>query len=100
MADGVIDMHDMETIFSVTDAFGIHRESVSVELTKEDPGLVQTGSKRPAGSDPSSKPSIEMTIEITIPVTGTVEEFAQRLQAELEQMGYVATELDDEDEED
>ena len=30
----------------------------------------------------------------------TVEEFAQRLQAELEQMGYVATELDDEDEED
>ena len=96
MADGVIDMHDMETIFSVTDAFGIHRESVSVELTKEDPGLVQTGSKRPAGSDPSSKPSIE----ITIPVTGTVEEFAQRLQAELEQMGYVATELDDEDEED
>ena len=34
MADGIIDMHDMETIFSVTDALGIHRESVSVELTK------------------------------------------------------------------
>ena len=41
MADGIIDMHDMETIFSVTDSLGIHRESVTVELTKEDPGLVQ-----------------------------------------------------------
>lgn len=94
MADGIIDMHDMDTIFSVTDAFGIHRESVSVELTKEDPGLVQPCSNRPAGSDPSSKPSIE----ITIPATGTVEEFAQRLQTELERMGYVASELAEEDE--
>ena len=79
MADGIIDMHDMDTIFSVTDAFGIHRESVSVELTKEDPGLVQQGSNR--------------SVEITIPDTGTVEEFAQRLQTELEAMGYVVTEL-------
>ena len=86
MADGIIDMHDMDTIFSVTDAFGIHRESVSVELTKEDPGLVQPGSDR--------------SVEITIPATGTVEEFAQRLQTELEQMGYVATEPAEEDEED
>ncbi len=86
MADGIIDMHDMDTIFSVTDAFGIHRESVSVELTKEDPGLVQ--------------PSSNSSVEITIPATGTVEEFAQRLQTELEAMGYVATELAEEDEED
>ncbi len=86
MADGIIDMHDMDTIFSVTDAFGIHRESVSVELTKEDPGLVQPRSDR--------------SVEITIPATGTVEEFAQRLQTELEQMGYVATEPAEEDEED
>ena len=86
MADGIIDMHDMETIFSVTDGLGIHRESVSVELTKEDPGLVLPGSNR--------------SVEITIPATGTVEEFAQRLQTELERMGYVATELAEEDEED
>ena len=92
MAGGIIDMHDMDTIFSVTDTMGIHRESVSVELTKEDPGLVQSGSKRSQDSDPS--------IEITIPATGTVEEFAKRLQMELEQMGYVATELPEEDEED
>ena len=92
MASGIIDMHDMDTIFSVTDAMGIHRESVSVELTKEDPGLVQNSSKRSPDSDPS--------IEITIPATGTVEEFAKRLQTELEQMGFVATELSEEDEED
>ena len=84
MADGIIDMHDMETIFSVTDILGIHRESVSVELTKEDPGLVQPGSN---GS-----------VVITIPATGTVEEFAQRLQTELEGMGYVPTDPTEEDE--
>ena len=89
-------MHDMDTIFSVTDAMGIHRESVSVELTKEDPGLVQNSSKH----SPDSEPSSEMTIEITIPATGTVEEFAKRLQTELEQLGFVATELPEEDEED
>ncbi len=86
MANGIIDMHDMDTIFSVTDAFRIHRESVSVELTKEDPGLVQPGSN---GS-----------VEITIPATGTVEEFAQRLQTELERMGYVPSDPSEEDEED
>ncbi len=86
MADGIIDMHDMDTVFSVTDAMGIHRESVSVELTKEDPGLVLPGSN---GS-----------LEITIPATGTVEEFAQRLQTELERMGYVPSDPSEEDEED
>ena len=86
MAQGLIDMQVMDTIFSVTVALGIHRGSVSVELTKEDPGLVQPGSN---GS-----------VEITIPATGTVEEFARRLQTELEAMGYVATELAEEDEED
>ncbi len=54
MADGIIDMHDMETIFSVTDGLGIHRESVSVELTKEDPGLVQLGSIRSPDSSRSN----------------------------------------------
>ncbi len=86
MANGIIDMQDMETIFSVTDALGIHRESVSVELTKEDPGLVQSGPNR--------------SVEITIPATGTVEEFAKTLQKELEGMGYVATEPAEGDEED
>ena len=74
MPEGIITMQDMNVIFAVTDAMGIHRESVSVELTKEDPGAI---GKSPAGK-----------IEITVPESGTIGEFAQRLQSELEKMGY------------
>ena len=84
MPEGIIDMQAMETIFSVTDAFGIHRESVSVELSKEDPGSIQKSARG--------------TIEITVPESVTIEEFSLRLQTELEAMGYSADE--DEDEED
>ena len=84
MPDGIIDMQDMGVIFSVTDLMGIHRESVSVELTKEDPGLINKSDRG--------------IIEITIPETGTVEEFAQRLRSELEGLGYEEQEMDDEDE--
>ena len=84
MPDGIINMDDMNVIFSVTDLMGIHRESVSVELTKEDPGAVSRG----AGGK----------IEITIPETGTTAEFAPRVRAELEALGYTEVEPDDEDE--
>ncbi len=84
MAEGIIDMQDMEAIFAVTDAFGIHRESVSVELSKEDPGSIQKSS---GGA-----------IEITVPVSVTIQDFSTRLLAELEAMGYIAGV--DEDEED
>jgi len=83
MAEGIIDMQDMETIFSVTDGFGIHRESVSVELSKEDPGSIQKSARG--------------TIEITVPESVTIEEFSLRLQAELEAMGYSADEDGDEE---
>ena len=86
MAAGIIDMQDMEVIFSVTDSLGIHRESVRVELVKEDPGAIG----QVAGG----------MVEITIPESGTVEEFAQRLRAELEGLGYTAQTQEDEDEED
>jgi hypothetical protein len=76
-------MQDMGIIFSVTDLMGIHRESVSVELAKENPGLINKSDRG--------------IIEITIPETGTVEEFAQRLQSELQGMGYEEHELDEED---
>ncbi len=84
MAEGIIDMQDMEAIFAVTDAFGIHRESVSVELSKEDPGSIQKSSGG--------------TIEITVPASVTIQDFSLRLLAELEAMGYTAGE--DQDEED
>tara|TARA_B100001971_G_C17872629_1_gene374001 strand:- start:326 stop:589 length:264 start_codon:yes stop_codon:yes gene_type:complete len=83
MPDGIIGMQDMGIIFSVTDLMGIHRESVSVELSKEDPGLINKSDRG--------------IIEITIPETGTVEEFAQRLRSELEGMGYEEQDLDEED---
>ena len=83
MPDGIIDMQDMGIIFSVTDLMGIHRESVSVELSKEDPGLITKSDRG--------------IIEITIPETGTVEEFAQRLRSELEGMGYEEQQLDEDD---
>ena len=86
MPEGIIDMQDMDLIFSVTDPLGIHRESVRVELSKEDPGSI--------GRTDSG------IIEITVPETGAIEEFIQRLQGELDGMGYVPQELDeDEDEE-
>ena len=78
MAEGIIDMQDMEVIFSVTDSLGIHRESVRVELVKEDPGVIGQGN---AGG----------MVEITMPESGTVEEFAERLRAELEGLGIYGT---------
>ena len=81
MPEGIIDMQDMDLIFSVTDPLGIHRESVRVDLSKEDPGSIG----RTEGG----------IIEITVPETGPIQEFIQRLQDELEGMGYMAQELDD-----
>ncbi len=86
MPEGIIGMDEMAEIFNVTDTLGIHRESVSVELSREDPGSIErSGSGK---------------IEITIPETGTVQEFCQKLQSELESMGYTPVDLDEEDEED
>lgn len=86
MPGGIINMEDMNVIFSVTDLMGIHRESVSVDLTKEDPGAISRGD---GGK-----------IEITIPETGTTADFAPRVRAELEAMGYTEVDLDEDEEED
>ena len=83
MAEGIIDMQDMEVIFSVTDSLGIHRESVRVELVKEDPGAVGQGDGG--------------MVEITIPESGSVEEFAGRLRTELEGLGYASQEPENEE---
>ena len=84
MPNGIIGMGDMEVIFSVTDSLGIHRESVIVELTKEDPGSI--------GRDASGK------IEITVPETEAIKPFSMRIQAELEALGYTYQEYGSEDE--
>ena len=74
MPQGIIGMADMEVIFSVTDGFGIHRESVSVELTKEDPGSVGRGEHG--------------AIEITVPASQSAQEFSGHIEATLKEMGY------------
>jgi hypothetical protein len=74
MAEELISMEDMAAIFEVTDALGIHRESVRVELTKEDPGSIQKG----GGG----------IVEITLPVNESTEVFCRKLRIDLEAMGY------------
>ncbi len=90
MAEELIGMEDMEKIFEVTDALGIHRESVRVELTKEDPGSIQR-----AGDG---------IVEITLPVNESTEIFCRKLRIDLEAMGFRPSDAvlsyddDDEDE--
>ena len=57
--EDIISMSDMGLIFEVTDGHGIDRESIRVDLTKEDPGSVRKGE---AGM-----------IEITVPLTTSLE---------------------------
>lgn len=84
MPEGIIGMHDMEVIYQVTDPFGIDRETITVELAKEDPGSVGRNARG--------------IIEITVPETGTIEEFAARLASELAALGYTVAEADQEEE--
>ena len=70
----LITMEDMAVVFSVTDDFAIHRESVSVELSREDPGEV-TVSERGA-------------VEITLPASQSPADFAATIRSELEARGY------------
>ena len=69
----IITMEDMAVVFSVTDDFGIHRESVSVDLAREDPGeVIVDGGK----------------VEITLPASQTPDDFASTIRTELETRGY------------
>ena len=70
----IITMADMAVVFSVTDDFGIHRESVSVELAREDPGAVSI-------TDDGS-------VEITLPASLSPDDFAGAIRAALEANGY------------
>ncbi len=70
----LITMEDMAVVFSITDDYAIHRESVSVELAREDPGGVEITARG--------------TVEITLPASQSPEEFAGTIRAELEARGY------------
>ena len=70
----IITMDDMAVVFSETDAFGIHRESVSVELSREDPGSVHVNSRG--------------VVEITLPASTEVQAFTNEIRAQLVALGY------------
>ena len=70
----IITMEDMAAVFSVTDDFGIHRESVSVELAREDPGEVLVDERG--------------RVEITLPASQSPADFSATLRTELENRGY------------
>ena len=70
----IITMEDMAVVFSVTDDYGIHRESVSVELAREDPGAVGVSDRG--------------VVAITLPASQTPADFAASIRAELESRGY------------
>ena len=74
MAEDLITMEDMAVIFEVTDALGIHRESVRVELNKEDPGSIQKVA--------------DGMVEITLPANENVQVFCRKLRIDLEAMGF------------
>ena len=86
MPDSIIGMADMEVVFSVTDGLGIDRESISVELTKEDPGSV--------GQDANG------TIEITLPASQSKEEFSRQIEATLKDLGYTPQDAEKGEDED
>ena len=69
----MITIADMNLVYQVTDDLGVDRETIRVELTKEDPGLVRRG---PGG-----------TTEIVLPLTTPLEEWLPVLRKEMEQIG-------------
>ena len=70
----IITMADMAVVFSITDHFGIHRESVSVDLAREDPGEVSVNDGG--------------RVEITLPASQAPSDFAASIRTELENRGY------------
>ena len=70
-----IQQEDMEAVFQVTDALGIHRESVTVPLARRDPGGVKDMGRG--------------QFQITIPESVAPAEWAQTtLREELAGLGY------------
>jgi hypothetical protein len=75
---GPITQSDMEAIFAVTDAMGIHREAVVVPLGRRDPGAVRR---------------LGQQVQITLPASTPTAEWAATMQAELEKLGYEVDEV-------
>lgn len=75
--DEIITMEDMDAVYEVTDALGIDRESINVELGKEDPGDFGKGDGGMMKHE---------VFEITLPLTMPLEEWLPFLKKGLEEL--------------
>ena len=75
--DSIITMEDMEAVYGVTDDLGIDRESLNVELAKEDPG---------AWGRAVSGMSKREVFEITLPESTPLDEWLPTLRAGLQEL--------------
>ena len=75
MDDVIISMEDMAAVYEVSDDLGIDRESINVELAKEDPG----GWRKGDGGMMKRE-----VFEITLPLSTSLDEFLPRLREGLE----------------
>jgi hypothetical protein len=73
--DEIITMEDMAAVYEVTDDLGIDRESLNVELGKEDPGAWGRGDGGMMKRD---------VIAITLPLTTPLDEWLPKLKTGLE----------------
>ncbi len=81
MADDIISMDDMMTLYEVTDRFGIDREQISVPLEKSGGGSL---SLLPSGA-----------VEITVPANVPTRDWLPVLEADLKSKGFLEVEEDD-----
>ena len=79
--EDIIGMREMGAIFSVTDDYGINRESISVPLEKVDPGEVTW---QPGGE-----------LEIVVPLTVDIDEWLGTLRSRLEEFGFALTDTEE-----
>ena len=75
--DDVITMEEIGRVYEVTDGLGIDRESLSIELGKEDPG----GWTRASGGMTRGE-----VLSITLPLTTSLDDWLPSLEAGLREL--------------
>ena len=73
--EDMLSMDDIRAVFNITDAFGIDRETIRIELTKEDPGSLALRD--------------DANLEIVVPLSISIEAWLPSFRAELGELGYV-----------
>ena len=74
VSEDIIDMEDVMAVFAITDQFSIDRETISIPLEKVGVGEVNL---------------IQGGLEVVLPSSITITEWLQVLKIELEQLGFV-----------